>query len=227
MLVSPIEKLNDFFAKFKQIVYKKGEIIIREDEEPAGVYFLKVGFVKMGAIFVNGGELTLNIFKPGSFFPMMWAIGETKNSYFCQAMSEVKVYRAPKADVIKFVKENSDVLYDLTRRILVGMDGMITNVQFLLFGSSYNRIAAAILLLAKRFGEKTTNGPVVISLNLIHQDIAQLSGVTRETASIALKQLEKRGVISHLKKRFVVNNINKLTEEIFVTGNELEIPLTI
>lgn len=227
MVALPIEKLNAFFANYKQIVYKKDEMIISEDEEPAGVYFLKVGFVKMGSIFTNGGELTLNIFKPGSFFPMMWAIGEIKNSYFCQAMSEVKVYRAPKADVIKFVKENPDVLYDLTRRVLIGLDGMITNVQFLLFGSSYNRIAAAILLLAKRFGEKTNNGQIMIGLNLIHQDIAQLAGVTRETASIALKQLEKRGVISRLKKRFVVNNITKLTSEIFVVGEELEVPLTI
>lgn len=222
----PIEKLSDFFAKYKLLSYKKGEVIIREDDEPSGVYFLKSGFVRLGSIFASGEELTLNIFKPGSFFPMMWAIGEVKNSYFCQAMSEVKVYKAPRVDVIKFIKENPDVLYDLTKRVLVGLDGMITNVQYLLFGNSYNRIAAAILLLAKRFGEKI-NGQVIINLNLIHQDIAHLAGVSRETASIAIKQLENKKIISHLKKKFIVGDMDKLTREIFIIENELKIPLTI
>lgn len=227
MVAAAIEKLNNFFAHYKQLGYKKGEMIIREDEQPSGVYFLISGFVKMGFIFANGVELTLNIFKPGSFFPMMWAIGEVKNSYFCQAMSEIKVYRAPKADVIKFVQENPDVLYDLTRRILIGLDGIITNIQYLLFGNSYNRIAATMLLLAKRFGEKTPHGQILLGLNLIHQDIAQISGVTRETASIAIKQLQERGVIGRLKKRFIVVDMEKLTKETFVSDDKLDTPATI
>lgn len=226
MMMSAIEKLGDFFAKYKQLFYKKGEIIIREDDEPAGVYFLKSGYVRMGSIFANGEELTLNIFKPGSFFPMIWAIGEAKNSYFCQAMTEVKVYRAPRMEVIKFVKENPEVLYDLTRRILIGLDGMITNIQYLLFGNSCNRIAAAILLLAKRFGEKM-NGKVMINFNLVHQDIAHLAGVTRETASIAIKQLEDKGVIGRIKKKFIVEDMEKLTKEIFVVASELDTPMSI
>lgn len=225
-MVTLIEKLNNFFIQFRQLTYKKGEIIIREDEQPAGVYFLKSGFVRMGSIFESGGELTLNIFKPGSFFPMIWAIGEAKNSYFCQTMSEVKVYKAPKAEVVKFVKENPDVLYDLTKRILIGLDGMIINIQYLLFGSSYNRVAAAFLLLAKRFGEKI-DGEVVINFNLIHQDIAQLAGLTRETTSIAIKQLENKGVIGRDKKKFIVEDMGKLTKEIFVVDNELDAPVAI
>ncbi|MBI4036245.1 Crp/Fnr family transcriptional regulator [Candidatus Daviesbacteria bacterium] len=221
-----LDKLSDFFSKYKQLTYTKGEIIIREDDEPAGVYFLKNGYVRMGSIFESGGELTLNIFKPGSFFPMIWAIGELKNSYFCQAMTEVKVYRAPRVEVIKFVKENPEVLYDLTKRILIGLDGMITNIQYLMFGNSYNRIAAAILLLAKRFGEKL-DGKIVINFNLVHQDIAHLAGVTRETASIAIKQLENKGVIGRIKKKFVVKNMGKLTKELFVGASEFDSPVAI
>lgn len=226
MTIQALEKLDEFFSKYKQLIFKKGEMLIRADEQPVGAFFLKSGYVRLGSIFANGTELTLNIFKPGSFFPMMWAIGEVKNTYFCQAMSEVKVCRAPKADVVKFVKENPEVLYDLTKRILVGLDGMLTNIQYLLFGSSYNRIAAALLLLSKRFGEKTKKG-MVININLIHQDIAHIAGVSRETASIAIKQLENKHIISRLKKKFVVEDIKKLTKEIFVGGNELGTPVAI
>lgn len=227
MATEVLGKLDDFFTKHRLLFYKKGETIIREDDEPSGVYYLKSGFVRLGSVFSNGGELTLNIFKPGSFFPMMWAIGEVQNSYFCQAMSEVKVYKAPRLEVIKFVKINQDVLFDLTRRVLIGMDGLLVNVQYLLFGNSYNRIAAAILLSVKRFGGKIKDGQIMINLELTHQDIANLAGVTRETASIAIGQLKKRGVISRVKKNFIVNNIEELEKEISVIDNNPEIPATI
>lgn len=225
--MSTIEALNKFFSRYPLLTYKKDDIIIRADDEPPGVYFVRSGYVRMGSILADGGELTFNIFKPGAFFPMTWAISEAKNSYLYQAISELRVCRAPKLEVIKFVKENPEVLYDLTRRILVGLDSLLTNIQYLLFGNSYNRIAAAILLLAKRFGQKTPNGQMTISLDLIHQDIANLVGVTRETASIALKRLEKRGVIARNRKKFIVNNVQVLEKEIAVMENEIEAPLAI
>ncbi len=222
-----LEKLDDFFAKHKLLSYRKDEMIIREDAEPSGVYYLISGFVRLGSVFADGGELTLNIFKPGSFFPMIWAIGETKNSFFCQAMSPVKVYKTPRTEVIKFVKENQDVLFDLTKRILIGMDRLIVDIQYMLFGNSYNRIAAAILLSAKRFGEEREGRQIMIDLELTHQDIANLAGVTRETASIAIEHLKKKYVIRQLKKKFIVNDIEKLEEETFVVDNNPEIPATI
>lgn len=222
-----LEKLDDFFTKYKLLLYQKDGMIIREDEEPSGVYYLKSGYVRLGAFFADGGELTVNIFKQGSFFPMIWAIGETKNAYFCQAMSAVKVYRIPRSEVIKFVKENPDVLYDLTKRILMSLDRLIVNIQYMLFGSSYNRIAATLLLSAKRFGEPLKNRQIMISLELTHQDVANLAGVTRETASIAIEQLKKKQIIRQFKKKFIVNNIEKLQEEISLVDNNPEIPAAI
>lgn len=226
MTTETMQTLHNFFSKQKLLSYKKGEVIIREDDEPSGVYYLSSGFVRLGATLINGGELTFNIFKPGSFFPMMWAIGDTTNAYFCQALSEVKLYRVPKPEVVTFVKENPDVLFDLTKRILIGMDGLLKNIQHLMFGSSENRVAAAILMLVRRFGEKNAQGQVIIGIDLTHQDISLLAGVTRETTSIAMKQLERRGLIKPLKKRYIVS-INKLEEEIMIADHDTDSPLTI
>lgn len=221
------KKLDKFFAKFKLLEYRKGETIIRAEDQPQGAYFLKSGYVRMSVVSVNGGELTLNIFKPGSFFPMFWAIAEVKNWYSFQAMSKVEVFRVPKTEVISFLKQDPEVLLDLTKRILIGMDGLLVNMQHLLFGSSHNRIAAAILLSAKRFGQKTGNGQVFIDLELTHQDIAYLAGVARETVSISIKQFENADIIGKLKKHFIVKNIKKLEQEIFVEDAQSDTPVTI
>jgi len=227
MDIETLKKLGDFFDKFPISNYKKGETIIRSDDEPAGVYYLKEGFVKMNSIFENGSELTLNIFKPKSFFPMTWAIGDIKNTYYFLAMANSTVHKAPKNKVVEFLKENPDILFDLTKRILIGLDGLLTNVSHLLFGSAQNRVASAILISAKRFGDKKVDGKITINLNLTHQDIANLAGLTRETTSIAIGQLEKAGILSQIKHQFVVNDIEKLEEEIFISENIESAPSTI
>src|SRR5207302_1404657 len=106
----------EFFTQFKSQQYKKGEILIRADDDPAGIFYLHIGTVKMYLISRNGDEIVLNLFKPIAFFPMSWAINHTKNQYYFEAMDAVTVCRAPKEEVLAFLKKNPDVVLDLLAR---------------------------------------------------------------------------------------------------------------
>ena len=46
-------KLDQFFAKYKLVSFKKKSTIIFLADEPDGVYYLKEGFVKMNTIFLS------------------------------------------------------------------------------------------------------------------------------------------------------------------------------
>src|SRR4030067_2058893 len=106
-------KLDNFFARFKSVhSYKKGELIIRADDPPSGIFYLKSGFVRLYSISKDGQDITFNIFKPGSYFPMFWAIGNSPNSYYFEAMTRIEVMKAPKEELIKFLKSNPDNLRD-------------------------------------------------------------------------------------------------------------------
>lgn len=206
-------KLKDYFAHFREFHYKKNEIILRSEDEIRNIYYIKNGYVRMFTIFEDGRELTLNIFKPGSFFPMTHAIAEIKNYYFFQTMTPVDLHRAKKELVIDFVRENPDVLYDLTRRISIGLIAFLTNIEHTLHGNADSRIISALFLLAERFGEKTENGQTTIGLFLTHQAIASLVGITRETATSTLNRLLKKGLVNYRKRLFVIISIEKLRRE--------------
>lgn len=216
------EKLKKFFSKFKLIEYKKGEVILRAEEIPQGAFYILSGYVKMISLLVDGRELMLNIFKPGSFFPMMWAIANIENSYFFYAITNVTLRRIPKNDLAIFIKKNPDVLFDLTNRILIGLNGLITNIEHILSGDAYNRVISALFILAKRFGEKTEKNKIIIKLPVTHQDIANIAAITRETASITMKKIERKNIISKWKGLIVINNITKLKKEypIYTNGEE-------
>ena len=213
MLKSSSDKLRYFFSLSKILTYKRGEIILRSDDSPQGIIFLEEGFVKMNSIFPDGRELTLNIFKPQTYFPMTWAIADIPNTYFYQAMTNLKIRRMPKNLFLEFLDQNPDVLRELTTRILIGLDGLLTNIQYMLSGNSHYRVAAAILLCARRFGKKIGLNSVSVTLPLTHQDIGNIAGITRETATIAIDKLQKQGLITHHYRHLTINNLSLLEQE--------------
>jgi CRP-like cAMP-binding protein len=72
-------------------------------------------------------------------------------------------------------------------------------------------VAAAILLCARRFGQKTGANSVSVTLPLTHQDIGNIAGITRETATIAIDKLQKQGLITHHYRHLTVNKLDELT----------------
>ena len=51
-----VKKIEAFFIQYKYQVYKKGEILIRADDNPQGIFYLKEGHVKKYAISKKGDE---------------------------------------------------------------------------------------------------------------------------------------------------------------------------
>lgn len=95
------QKLENFFKQFKHQVYEKGEVLIRVDDDPDGIFYLTSGTVKEYAISKKGEELVINVFKPISFFPMSWAINQTPNAYYFEALEDLEVWKAPREKVVE------------------------------------------------------------------------------------------------------------------------------
>jgi CRP-like cAMP-binding protein len=107
------------------------------------------------------------------------------------------------------LKANPDVLFDLTRRLLVGLDGLLFDLSRILSGSSTSKIAVVIYMLAMRFGVKN-GAEIEIGLALPHQEIAHFAGLTRETTTIAIDKLVKDGIIVQRKRRIIVKDLKAL-----------------
>lgn len=206
------EKLEKYFSGFKKFSYQKGEIILRADDQPRGVFYLKKGYIKLYSLSQNAEELILIIFKPEDFFPIMWTINDTPNNYYLEAMTDVELYLSPKQEFLKFIEGNNDVLFELTSRILTRFGGILTRMEHAIFGNARSKVAAIILICADRFGAKVKKN-IVIEVPLTHQDIAELIGLARETVSIEMEALQKKGLIEHFGKYLVVKNLQKLKNE--------------
>ena len=208
-----IKTVEDFFGKYTKIKYKKGEVIIRAEDAPQGVFYLKKGYVRQYMVGQDGAMLMLHIFKPNSFFPMTWAVNDTPNSYCYEAMSHVEVWRAPKEAVREFLAKNPSVVYNLVSRLLLGVSGIRRRIEYLIMDNAYTKTVLLLLYLAENLGEKEGTG-TVLTVPVTHREISAWIGTTRETASIQVELLKHRGLISYRKRQLVIPSLKALEKEV-------------
>lgn len=211
---SPVsQKIATFFAAYQPTKFKKGEVIIEANKLPLGLYFLTNGFVRQYVFTESGQELTLHFFKPGSFFPLFWIINDQPNRYFYQAFTDIEVHIAPKDVSVDFLKTNPDILLDLTGRLLFGLDGLLTRIESLASASARDRTIGILLFLGKHFGKSEGHG-LTLTQQFTHNDLANLTGLTRETTSREVEQLTKAGLITTNGRFIHIPNLESLTKVI-------------
>jgi len=76
---TPTNAIEEFFCHFTSIKYDKGERILRENEEPSGVFLLRKGIVREYLISEEGNELSIQLRPDGTIFPLRWALNSQSN----------------------------------------------------------------------------------------------------------------------------------------------------
>lgn len=207
------KKFEVFYTQFKPRFYKKGEMLIRSDDDPQGIFCLTKGYVRQYTISKAGIELTLHILKPVTYFPMVWAINGTPNIYNFEALTDVEVGRAPRDEVVNFIKDKPKIIFELMSELLEDYAETLTRVEHLVFSDAYRRVISVLLYISKHFGEHADN-QTTVDHRFTHQDIATLVGVARETASSEMIKLEKKGLVEYSNRFMVFKNIGNLEREL-------------
>ncbi len=205
-----------FYEQFTIRNYKKGEMLIRADDDPQGIFCLTKGYVRQYTVSKAGFELTLHILKPISYFPIVWAINGTPNVYYFEALTSVEVGRAPRDQVVNFIKDKPTVIFELMSELVEDYAESLTRIEHLVFSDAYRRVISVLLYIAKHFGE-VSGSAIIVNHCFTQQDIATLVGVARETASNELVKLEKKGLVKHVDHAMLFEDIKKLNLELLST----------
>ncbi len=75
--------------------------------------------------------------------------------------------------------------------------------------SGYHRVCAVLLALADRFAVSCPQGEL-IDLRVTHEDLASISGVSRQFANATLSDLRKRGLLQTRKRALILSDCGKL-----------------
>jgi CRP-like cAMP-binding protein len=107
------DKVALFFGQYERQRYTKGDYLKFLDQQPHGIFCLQSGVVRCFSLSKDGAELTINIFKPVSFFPVAWVMNDVNDNYTYEAVTDVEVFIAPKDAFKGFLQNTPDVFYTI------------------------------------------------------------------------------------------------------------------
>lgn len=205
-------RFEEFLSRYTLRTFKKGEIIIFQGEAPRSSYIVQSGVVKAYNLSVNGDEKPVGFYTTRDTFPGAWTYGKTPSAiYYYEAFSdEVKLFSVPREDYVAFVRENPDMMFSELERYVVDHLAKSMRLNALQHSRAGDKLIYTLHYLALSHGIRREPQLVEITLNLTHQDFANLTGLTRETAATELNKLKHLGIITYGKNTPYQIRLDKL-----------------
>lgn len=183
-----VERLNAFAYHRR---YEPRQIIYFPDDACDYVYWIRSGRVKITRIAPSGREITFRHLFQGDMFGEECLIQRLRRENYAEAVLPTLITLLRAEDFSRIMREEPElghaVACQLCRRT---MDTETTLAEFV-FVDVRTRVAARLWHLFKH--EQLQNEGL---LTVTHQDIANLAGTARETATVALHSLQEEEIIA-------------------------------
>ncbi|MBI3780170.1 MAG: Crp/Fnr family transcriptional regulator [candidate division NC10 bacterium] len=197
--------------------YRRGTTIFSEGDPSDALYVLKTGLVKLISHSEEKKmEMILHILKPAEIFGELLLSEETR-PFAAIAIEDVLVTVISQEHFLELLSSVPTVALNFVTLL----SKRLARVEKVLADSghtwSYHRLAKVLLQLSEKYGEEVPRG-TLIKLRLTHQDLANLIGTTRETATTQLNRFERMGLLTRHGRHLIITP-SRLTE--FIHTEEL------
>ncbi len=206
------EELRLVGSMFNERRYKKNEIIFFEEDTGNYMYVVKDGRVKVSRLLPNGKEMILAFREAGEYFGEMSLLDGGTSAATVTAVVPTVILVTTHREFQKLLdhpKINSALLKMLCARCREAW----SQIEVLTFHNADARIRTALHHLCRKKGKVTPEG-TRIGLKLTHKELADMTGISRETATRVLSALQGEGVLRVESRRFIVTDPEELVDSL-------------
>ncbi len=194
------EKMFDqFISHYPTRSYRKGEIIIFQGEAPRSTFVIRSGVVKAYNLSIHGDEKPMGFLGTRDSFPGTWIYDKVPSAiYYYEAFThDSVVYLVPRDDYVAFIRSNPAMALAELDRYVEGQLGLSMQLNALQHSRANEKLMYTLHYLSIAHGKPISDKKREIEFHLTHQDFANLTGLTRETAATELNKLKHLKVINY------------------------------
>ena len=206
------KELGYISEKMVSKYYDAGQMILLEASEGEQCFFVTEGSVKITRLSKKGREVILAILSDGDFFGEMSLLDGEFRSANVVALDDTEVLTLNRNDFLLVLKNYPQIAIRLLKEMAHRLRKSDRQIASLSLSDAEKRIAMCILRIADEKGV-IKKGQVSIPKIPIQQDIANMSGTSRETVSRTLKLLVKEGFVQRNGKELIIYDYNRFVEE--------------
>jgi len=202
---------SQFESLFIPRTYAKKDVIYSPDDISDKIYYVKNGKVKLSKFSPDGKEIILGIYQTGEVFGEMVIYHSGQRESYAIAIEESEIWMLRKTHLEKLIIQIPELAERLMTIIAQRRYEVEQRLEDVVFRTVDERLASLILVLAKKFGENIGKA-TRINLKLIHYDLANLIGSTRETTTAVLNQFKRKRLIAIQDKMIIILDEKGLEE---------------
>ncbi|MEO5358060.1 MAG: Crp/Fnr family transcriptional regulator [Nitrospirae bacterium YQR-1] len=189
--------------------YKKNEIVLLEDDSNSYMYIIVEGEARVTQMSIEGKEFTIAMFQSGEYFGELSLIDGKTTSATVTVTKDATLALISKENFFSILHTQNKILDNLLQTLCMRIRGSLETIQMFNQSQAHKRLIMLFNKLLKQYGSNTKNG-TVLNIRLTHNEIANMTGLARQTITKVLDEWKNDGIINIQNGRFI-----RLTEKFF------------
>ncbi|MCC6850632.1 MAG: Crp/Fnr family transcriptional regulator [Deltaproteobacteria bacterium] len=210
----PVEELGDFQTCTVTGLYKPRQVVFHEGTPAGGLYVLCHGNVKLYQSDRFGREFILDIATPGTILGELGLADEDTYSASAEALTEAQLSFLPRERLVKFLERHPKTSMQLIATLSRALAATRRKAGELALKRADARLADLLLRLgdgACDDADANDGAPRLIRLTYSRRELADMIGVSTETAIRLLAKLKRNRMIAIEDEGIVVLDLERLT----------------
>lgn len=205
------DKDFDFLENRSEVkLAEKFDHIYLQSELSNFVYFLIDGTIKTGTHSDDGKEIIKAIIHPDAMFGELGILGQSKRQDFACAMNNTVKYLSIRvSDFQELMRVNFQLTSNIMSKIGKRLMQAETKLESLIFKDARTRIIDFLKDNAAKRGRKV-GFETFFKHSLTQQDIANITGTSRQTVTSVLNELRKSNLIYFNRRSILIRDIASL-----------------
>ncbi len=216
-----MSKLGSFYADFPTVKVAKGDVLFQQTDIPTVGYVIKRGVIRICNISASGSEKIVSFKVTNEPFPVCWLFSKTTTAlFFYQAHTDCELYVISKDDFSTPLHNNKGFALEVVDILANAYVNASLQVDALVQAKASLKLLYAFRHLCLRYGRDIQSNMSQIQIPLTQQELANYTGLTRETITLELNRFRSQGVIAYSRKYYSVNTkkVNNLIEDEYNPG---------
>ena len=200
---------EQLFKDARSRSYPKNQLIHYQGDPMSHVYMVREGHLKAYTILESGDTRTIFLLSPGDIFPIAFSVtldwSNYHIKYFYQTLTDVKLDVIERDTFRELIDNDTKMSLAYLSYLTATNKAILNQLEVMKNKKAINKVELLLPYLIAKLGDPIGPHKYKLHIRLSHQEVADLSGVTRETTTTLVKQLEKRGVIEQARGQWVIH----------------------
>ena len=189
------EEVEEINKMVKMVTIKKGHVLYRPEEEAEVLFLLKKGKVQAYTLTAEGKRLIIETIDPGTFFGEMPLTAQSMHQTFAEATENSLVCVLSRGDLERLLQRRPKVAVRLVEILSRRLEETRNRLEEATFQNATARVCRALFRLTQETSELS---------GLTHQELADTTGLYRETVTNVLNRLQSQRLVELGKKKIVI-----------------------